>query len=147
MPRAPPEWVDVTPTNPAAHHMYRLTGDYNNLHVDPVVAAKLGFERPILHGMCTMGHACRAVLRTVCNNDASTFKAIKVRLAAPVIPGQTLETAMWKDPDKQDRVLFQTTAKETGKVVLSNCFMDLVPGTLLKFGSRSDGDGSSSSRL
>merc|ERR1712080_76589 len=104
--------------------MYRLTGDFYNLHIDPVVAQKLGFERPILQGMCTLGIACRALLRTLCANDPSKFRAIRVRLSAPVLPGQTLVTRMWRDEQSASRVIFETVVKESGATVLSSCFFE-----------------------
>ncbi|MDY6795832.1 MAG: MaoC/PaaZ C-terminal domain-containing protein [Actinomycetota bacterium] len=90
--------------------IYRLSGDYNPLHIDPNFAGMAGFDRPILHGLCTFGHAGRAVLREYCDNDPAKFKAIKVRFSRPVWPGDTIITQMWKE--ENDKIVFRCTTKE-----------------------------------
>jgi acyl dehydratase len=77
--------------------LYRLNGDYNPLHADPEVARAGGFPRPILHGLCTYGVACRALVRSVCGNDASRVRRIDVRFSAPAFPGDTLSTEIWDE--------------------------------------------------
>jgi acyl dehydratase len=83
------------PENQAA--LYRLNGDINPLHIDPNFARLAGFERPILHGLCTYGYAGRAILHSVCQGDVSRFKEFKARFANVVFPGETLITEGWKD--------------------------------------------------
>ncbi|MCR9094959.1 MAG: MaoC/PaaZ C-terminal domain-containing protein [bacterium] len=93
---------------------YRLSGDRNPLHSDPSFAAMGGFERPILHGLCTYGFTGRALLHTLCDSDPSRFKSMDGRFSKPVLPGDELTISMWVD-GKQ--ALFQTK-NQNGDVVL-----------------------------
>jgi acyl dehydratase len=76
--------------------VYRLSGDRNPLHTDPSFAAIGGFDRPILHGLCTYGFTGRALLKALCNNDVTKFKHIEGRFSSPVMPGDALTIRMWK---------------------------------------------------
>ncbi|MEM7097498.1 MAG: MaoC/PaaZ C-terminal domain-containing protein [Pseudomonadota bacterium] len=76
---------------------YRLSGDRNPLHSDPSFAAMGGFDKPILHGLCTWGFTGRALLHTLCGSDASRFKSMNSRFSKPVIPGDELTVSMWVD--------------------------------------------------
>ncbi|KAI9590575.1 peroxisomal multifunctional enzyme type 2 [Glossina fuscipes] len=102
--------------------LYRLSGDLNPLHIDPNFSMMAGFKTPILHGLCSMGFSVRAVLAKYANNDPSLFKCVKVRFAAPVIPGQTLQIDMWKE---NKRIHFVTSVVETGKNVITGAYVDL----------------------
>jgi acyl dehydratase len=104
-------------TRPDQGLLYRLTGDRNPLHADPARAAELGFERPILHGLCTFGVACKAILKTICDYDYTLIHQFDARFSAPVMPGDTITTDMWQDGDV---VSFTCTVKERDAVVLRN---------------------------
>lgn len=93
---------------------YRLSGDRNPLHSDPSFAAMGGFEKPILHGLCTYGFTGRALLHSLCDGDAARFKAMNARFSKPVIPGDTLTVSMWVDGNE---ALFRTT-NQNGDVVI-----------------------------
>lgn len=97
--------------------LYRLTGDMNPLHADPVAARLAGFERPILHGLCSYGIACRAILQTICDYDFTLINGFDVRFSAPLYPGEVLTTQMWQD---RNVVSFRCLAKERGVVVLNH---------------------------
>ena len=93
---------------------YRLSGDRNPLHSDPQFAKMAGFERPILHGMCTYGFAGRALLHSLCGSDPAKFKSMDGRFSKPVYPGDTLTTKMWVDGGE---AIFRTEL-ENGDVVI-----------------------------
>jgi acyl dehydratase len=97
--------------------LFRLTGDRNPLHVDPALAAKAGFEAPILHGMCTYGIACHAILKTICDYDYTLIAGFEARFSAPVLPGDTITTDMWQDGNV---ISFRCTVKDRDSVVLRN---------------------------
>ncbi len=94
--RAPDTTCDLT-TRPEQALIYRLTADPNPLHVDPAVAKAAGFPRPILHGLATFGIAGHALLKSVCGYDPARLKSIAGRFSAPVFPGETLRTEIWRD--------------------------------------------------
>ena len=98
--------------------LYRLSGDINPLHVDPDFAKMGGFPRPILHGLCTYGHALRAILYKACNGDVRQFKEFKARLSGVVYPGDSLVTEGWMD--KEGRYLIQSRTDRG--VVLSHAY-------------------------
>ena len=102
--------------------LYRLSGDWNPLHVDPAFAGAFGFPRPILHGLCTFGVAARQVIKRFAAGDPRRFKSIKVRFSESVFPGETLITEMWKESDL--RVVVRCRVKERDKVVLSQAAVD-----------------------
>jgi acyl dehydratase len=104
-------------TLPQAALIYRLSGDRNPLHADPAVAEKGGFARPILHGLCTFGVAGHALLRAVCDYKPERLRSLQGRFTAPVFPGETIVTEIWRDGAS---VSFRASVKERGKVVLDH---------------------------
>lgn len=95
--------------------LYRLSGDRNPLHSDPAFAAFGGFERPILHGLCTYGFTGRALLHTLCDSDPARFTSMEGRFSSPVLPGETLTVNMWSTGPGE--AIFQTCGGD-GRVVL-----------------------------
>ena len=114
--RAPDKTVEME-TLPIQAMIYRLSGDRNPLHIDPDFAKMAGYDRPILHGLCTFGHVGRAVLREHCGNDASRFVGLSVRFSGVVYPGDTIITEMWDEGS--GKVVLQAKTQE-GRVVISN---------------------------
>src|ERR1700744_1018110 len=94
--RSPDRSVDIS-TRPDQALVYRLCGDRNPLHSDPAFTRRIGFSRPILHGMCTFGITCRGILQTYADYDASAFKQPPARFSSPVYPGETVTLDLWKD--------------------------------------------------
>jgi acyl dehydratase len=107
------EQAYITRTDQAL--LYRLSGDRNPLHSDPTFAAMGGFDRPILHGLCTYGFTGRALLHRLCGGDPARFRSMEGRFSSPVLPGERLTVRMWETGDGE--ALFQTTGDD-GRVVL-----------------------------
>ncbi len=97
MPTRPPDWQFDDETRVEQALIYRLSGDRNPLHSDPAFAARGGFDRPILHGLCTFGFAGRAVVSAAAAGDVTRVRSIAARFSAPVLPGDRLRTDMWDD--------------------------------------------------
>jgi acyl dehydratase len=116
-PDRPPDHRVVQPTRPEQALLYRLSGDRNPLHADPKFAARGGFPRPILHGLCTYGVTGRALLHTLCGSDPARFRSMSGRFTRPVLPGDTLVVSIWLPEDGGDTAQFQT-ATEDGTVVI-----------------------------
>lgn len=116
-PEREPDHRVLQPTRPEQALLYRLSGDRNPLHADPKFAARGGFSRPILHGLCTYGVTGRALLHAVCGSDPARFRSMSGRFSRPVLPGDTLVVSIWLPEDGGDTALFQT-ATEDGSVVI-----------------------------
>ncbi|XP_043466254.1 peroxisomal multifunctional enzyme type 2 [Leptopilina heterotoma] len=121
-PKRKPDMSVQQKTNIDQAALYRLSGDYNPLHIDPMIASLAGYSQPILHGLCSLGFSTRHVLHTYAGGDSDLFKAIKVRFTKPVYPGQTLRTDMWQEGN---RIHFETTVVETETPVITGAYIDL----------------------
>ena len=170
-PTRDPDSVVELATSKYQAQLYRLSGDYNPLHVSPEFATMVGFKEPILHGLCTLGFSARALIQVMCGketgvgqawwlsvvvclllllfvyvfvaettintcvfvcdacpagNDPSLFKSIQLRFSKPVLPGDTLVVKMWNEGN--GKVVFTTSVKATGKVVINNAVFHMKTG-------------------
>jgi acyl dehydratase len=114
--RAPDAVCDLV-TRPEMALLYRLNADMNPLHADPAIAKAAGFPRPILHGLATFGVSGHAILKTLCGYDPGRFRSMAVRFSAPVYPGETIRTEIWRDGTI---VSFRARVIERDVVVLNN---------------------------
>jgi acyl dehydratase len=117
IPARSPDVVLDLPTSPNAALLYRLNVDRNPLHVDPAVARRAGFERPVLHGLCTYGIAMRALLKGLLDYDAARVKLFEARFSSVVFPGETLGFEFWRDGGD---VSFRAFSRDRDKCVLDN---------------------------
>ena len=115
----PDEVCDLT-TSPQQALIYRLSGDFNPLHASPPVARDAGFKAPILHGLCTLGVMTHALMKTCCDYDPSRFKSMRLRFSAPVYPGETIRTEIWRN---EKEIAFRCKSLEQGKVVINNGYL------------------------
>ena len=98
-PERGPDHTITYQTSPDQALIYRLSGDRNPLHSDPSFAAAGGFDRPILHGLCSYGFTGRALLHALCGSESARFKSMEGRFSSPVIPGEALTVAIWTTGD------------------------------------------------
>ena len=116
-PEREPDHAVTVQTRPDQALVYRLSGDRNPLHSDPAFAAMGGFDRPILHGLCTYGFTGRALLHELCGGDPARFTGMDARFSSPVMPGEALTVKAWDDGD--GACIFQTCGQD-GRVVIDN---------------------------
>lgn len=105
--------------------IYRLSGDYNPLHVVQDIAVAAGFDRPILHGLCTYGVVGRALVGQLCGGEPDRLRRLDVRFSAPIYPGETLRTEVWQQGD--GRAAFRSTVVERALLVLNNGYVEFEP--------------------
>ena len=117
IPQRAPDAVCELPTRPDTALIYRLSGDLNPLHVDQAFAEAAGFPRPILHGLATFGVAGHALLKTMCDYAPERLVAMSGRFSAPVFPGESIRTEMWRDGTI---VSFRAHVAERGVVAIDN---------------------------
>jgi acyl dehydratase len=97
--------------------LFRLSGDLNPLHADPAYARQAGFDAPILHGRCTYGIACHAILKTICDYDFTLIASLDARFSSPVYPGDVISTEMWQD---RNIISFRCLVKARDVTVIDN---------------------------
>ncbi|HSZ74720.1 MAG TPA: MaoC/PaaZ C-terminal domain-containing protein [Rhizomicrobium sp.] len=117
LPTRAPDLVHEADTRQDQAFIYALSGDRNPLHRDPSFAKMAGFPRPILHGLCSYGTACRSIISTVCKYDSKKIVGFDARFSAPVFPGETIVTEMWVDGNI---VSYRSKLKERDVVVINN---------------------------
>ena len=118
-----PDILADLPTASNQAMIYRLLGDDNPLHIDPSVAQSAGFQRPILHGLCTYGVVGRALLLAIANNEPARLKKMNVRFSAPVYPGETIRTEIWQESDQV--FAFRARVLERNILVVNNGYAEL----------------------
>jgi acyl dehydratase len=118
LPGREPDEVVTYETRPDQALLYRLSGDRNPLHSDPVFAKRAGFDRPILHGLCTYGFTGRALLHAVCGSDPARFGAMRARFSKPTTPGDSLTIAVWDVGDRVPGAYRFRTETQRGETVM-----------------------------
>ena len=108
--------------------LYRLSGDRNPLHSDPAFAKRAGFDRPILHGLCTYGFTGRALLHAVCGSDPARFGAMRARFSKPTMPGDTLSISVWDIGDSAKGAYRFRTETQRGETVIDGGLFRLAAG-------------------
>jgi acyl dehydratase len=122
VPDRPPDVTDTIATLPQQALLYRLCGDTNPIHADPGAAGRAGFERPLLHGRCTFGHAMHVLIRQCCEYDGQRIRSLRARFAAPFFPGETLRVSIWK---ASGQLHFSAESAASGVTVLSHGLAEL----------------------
>lgn len=120
IPDCEPDMICELPTLRQQALLYRLSGDYNPLHAVPGIARDAGFREPILHGLCTLGVATHALMKTCCDYDPNRFRRMRLRFSAPVYPGDTIRTEIWRDGAE---VAFRCKSLEQDKIVINNGYL------------------------
>ena len=121
LPDSSPDFVELVRTQPDQAFLYRLNGDPNPLHVEPDIARKAGFDRPILHGLCTFGIAATAALFALAGGDTARMRGFSARFSAPVWPGDLLRIEIWRSG------ALRVLAENRGVFVLTHGHADILP--------------------
>ncbi|MGH1452712.1 MAG: MaoC/PaaZ C-terminal domain-containing protein [Paracoccaceae bacterium] len=117
LPDGAPDATHDHKTPEGAALIYRLSGDFNPLHADPAIAKGVGFDRPILHGLCSLGVAAWSITQAMAGGRSEALKHLQLRFSSPVYPGETIRTEMWKNGDD---ISFRARVVERDVVVLNN---------------------------
>jgi len=117
-----PDQVIESTTLPQQALLYRLCGDKNPLHCDPEFAARAGFDRPIIHGLCSYGIVCKAVVDGALDGDTSQVGRYQARFRGVAFPGETYQTKIWRE---DGRLLVEAWSKERGEIIISNACVTL----------------------
>ncbi|GAA5824858.1 hypothetical protein JCM11251_005369 [Rhodosporidiobolus azoricus] len=120
-PQRPADFVMSEKISEEQALVYRLSGDYNPLHIDPVVGKGMNFPGVILHGLCSYGHAARTIVLNAGKGNGRSLEYMSARFTSPVIPGDELETSLWLSKDEQSggtRVDFVQKNVKSGKLTL-----------------------------
>ncbi len=125
LPARAPDHVLSHATLPQQALLYRLSGDLNPLHASPELARQAGFDRPILHGLCTMGIACRALISVLCPGAPERLRHMSLRFSSPVYPGETIQTEIFDLGGGEIRFRSRVTEREV--IVLDRGRVELAP--------------------
>jgi acyl dehydratase len=118
LPSREPDEIVTYSTRTDQALLYRLSGDRNPLHSDPTFAKRAGFDRPILHGLCTYGFTGRGLLHTVCGSDPARFGAMRARFSKPTLPGDSLTISVWDVTDQAPGAYRFRTETQRGETVI-----------------------------
>ena len=121
MPGCEPDKLLEVHVLPQQALLYRLCGDRNPLHADPEFAARAGFVRPILHGLCTYGMVCKAVVDSMLDGDVTRVASFATKFAGVVFPGETLRVRVW-----QNDAGYLVTATAADRPVLTDTVLTVV---------------------
>ncbi|MBN2497458.1 MAG: SDR family NAD(P)-dependent oxidoreductase [Deltaproteobacteria bacterium] len=124
-PERPPDFEQRDRPSPDQPLIYRLSGDVFALHVDPDFARQSGFERPIMHGLCTHGYACRAAVKHLMAGQPERMTRFRVRFSKALYPGVPIETRIWKTDE--GRAVFRVLDAESSEVVIDNGVVEWMP--------------------
>jgi acyl dehydratase len=118
IPSRDPDWSVQYTTRLDQPLLYRLSGDHSPLHSDPAFAIKAGFDRPILHGLCTYGFTGRGILHLICESDPARFGTMQARFSRPSYPGDTLIISVWDVTDQSPGAYRFRTEDQRGEVII-----------------------------